>query len=1445
MAVNEVQLTISVGDNGSLGVVAKKADAAAKATGRLSKQTGQLGRASTTTYREMQGTAGTSSNLTKNFAKQAQGIQGGLVPAYATLAANVFAITAAFGALQRAAQVEQLVEGFTFLGNIAGRTATVVAESLVKITDNALSMEQALRAASAGMSAGFSTTELEGLTQVAKNAAQALGRDVGDATDRLIRGVGKLEPEILDELGIFVRLEPAVQKFATALGKNANALTETERRQAFLNAALEQGEKKFGSLTGQVDVNPYDKLAASFANLTKIFFNFINTGLGPIVEFFANNMTALTGAAIMFGSTVVRSMLPVLDQLGIKAADNAEEVFNAAEKIRESAKESVSVTAQGLGKFDTKLPKKNIYAQLKPSIMANTASNKELDDSIKAVTRTISGKEAALQKSSTKNISKIKAETAALKEELAVLIQLKAARSGQGTAFQEADIAETKAIAQGLAADKAEAVQNSNGIREAFATANKGFKEYKKDIGGAFRSQKGLASNKFAKGLVSVKFAFEKAAVGARLFGIALVNSIPLIGQIITIGGILLGFLTDFFGKTSKASEAQKQLNTILDTAGEKIEQYEKEVARLNDIATAQDKAAISGEIYANTVRLQAGFTDEFTSGLDKLINAVNEADTERGLLSSLARFAKEKVLQKLGQGADFMRKLWEKLKDELNALGDAFMSNRLVKFLGLDKALTSISESVDNTTQSFADQANELELTRKVTAAYDRAMEEGGVMADRLREKFTDGDGLIAAVKKAEKGGLDFKQALEQIMAGLRQTAVEVGTESKEIDSLGSSFAELQQSLSKFREAEAGKDKFATLASEVETRVKLLKSIQEKAEPGQFANLVAKEIEDGTMSLEEFGITEEQITTNAIGNLQELADHFTEISDRQRTIKEEQKKIKLDTAFEKATVAVAKANRELKNMEEILNRFGKTSFAGLDFFNDILATQKETNAAIEKEFANRRKIARLQHELEILEIAALIRINVKNEERVRGLARELSIKAELYGLTLKTIDAEEEVARIRNNIDFVKRQEQQRDALVGAIKGAETLAEKIRILNAAADADGGSFKNLFKIFGPDGVTQIGTSAKAIGEVIKSGIAPAIEEFNKLGPEGEAVATSLQGIQKIVDAFLNLEIIFANVAANIGDRVRSAGTGLEALAEASKLTVEEKSQVALGITQAVAASMSAIFQTMAAGTRNRIAHVDAEIEAEKKRDGKSKESLARLAALEKKKEALRKKEFDQKKKGMMAEVVMNTALGLSAALTVFGKNPILGGILMGIVAAVGAAQLAIISGMSYAGGGSAGAGTGAAPSKISAGERGTTVDLASSQSSRGEIAFMRGERGMGQAENFRPGAFAGYKNRAEGGNTGFIVGEQGPELFVPQVPGTIVPNDDMAAAGGTANVTFNINAVDAAGVEDVLLQQRGNLIGMIREASNSYGQTFLEDVDTSVYSPQGAGVSRY
>ena len=42
----------------------------------------------------------------------------------------------------------------------------------------------------------------------------------------------------------------------------------------------------------------------------------------------------------------------------------------------------------------------------------------------------------------------------------------------------------------------------------------------------------------------------------------------------------------------------------------------------------------------------------------------------------------------------------------------------------------------------------------------------------------------------------------------------------------------------------------------------------------------------------------------------------------------------------------------------------------------------------------------------------------------------------------------------------------------------------------------------------------------------------------------------------------------------------------------------------------------------------------------------------------------------------------------------------------------------------------------------------------------------------------------------------YIVGERGPELFVPTGAGSIMPNHHLGNGGG--QVTYNINAVDAA-----------------------------------------------
>ena len=70
---------------------------------------------------------------------------------------------------------------------------------------------------------------------------------------------------------------------------------------------------------------------------------------------------------------------------------------------------------------------------------------------------------------------------------------------------------------------------------------------------------------------------------------------------------------------------------------------------------------------------------------------------------------------------------------------------------------------------------------------------------------------------------------------------------------------------------------------------------------------------------------------------------------------------------------------------------------------------------------------------------------------------------------------------------------------------------------------------------------------------------------------------------------------------------------------------------------------------MAANSKAQMAEMDGQIEAEKRRDGKSKESVARIAQMEKKKEAMAKKAFEQNKKMQMAQVVVNTASGIMRA----------------------------------------------------------------------------------------------------------------------------------------------------------------------------------------------------
>jgi phage-related minor tail protein len=86
----------------------------------------------------------------------------------------------------------------------------------------------------------------------------------------------------------------------------------------------------------------------------------------------------------------------------------------------------------------------------------------------------------------------------------------------------------------------------------------------------------------------------------------------------------------------------------------------------------------------------------------------------------------------------------------------------------------------------------------------------------------------------------------------------------------------------------------------------------------------------------------------------------------------------------------------------------------------------------------------------------------------------------------------------------------------------------------------------------------------------------------------------------------------------------------------------------------------------------------------------------------------------------------------------------------------------------------------------------------------GSSVGANGASGMGTGVQGFGSAYADGGNPTP--NTINLVGERGPELFIPKTAGTIIPNHALQNMGGVTNVTNNyINAIDTKSFEDRLL----------------------------------------
>lgn len=263
--------------NRALGGTARGFNDTAGAAGRASRAIGN--------------TSGSARGATRNFAAMAK-IGGGLPMLYAGIASNLYVLQAAFEQLKIGDQLNRLEQFGVIVGAQTGTPVQSLARSLQEATGYAISFEEAMRQASTASAYGFDAEQLSKFGLVARRAAAVLGVDMTDALNRVIKGVSKQEIELLDELGITIRLNDAYADYVkqlnaanTGITYNVNSLTTFQRQQAYANAIITESTKQLGYLDEVLKLTPWELFAANANSALRKVQQAAAKYLGPMMDY--------------------------------------------------------------------------------------------------------------------------------------------------------------------------------------------------------------------------------------------------------------------------------------------------------------------------------------------------------------------------------------------------------------------------------------------------------------------------------------------------------------------------------------------------------------------------------------------------------------------------------------------------------------------------------------------------------------------------------------------------------------------------------------------------------------------------------------------------------------------------------------------------------------------------------------------------------------------------------------------------------------------------------------------------------------------------------------------------------------------------------------------------------------------------------------------------------
>ena len=209
---------------------------------------------------------------------------------------------------QQAAKLQQVQRAFTSMSGGANN-ATASIRKLQAATNGTISEIDLFTQANNAMILGVTknSDEMAEMFDMAQRLGDALGRDVQTSIESLVTGIGRQSRLMLDNIGIIVKSDQAYENYARELGKTASTLTDSEKKQAFMNAALEAGAEKLKFLPQETQnaTKTFQQLNSALSDAS----NEIGMAFLPLIELVAKAMITISDA---FSADRVRAYATVI-----------------------------------------------------------------------------------------------------------------------------------------------------------------------------------------------------------------------------------------------------------------------------------------------------------------------------------------------------------------------------------------------------------------------------------------------------------------------------------------------------------------------------------------------------------------------------------------------------------------------------------------------------------------------------------------------------------------------------------------------------------------------------------------------------------------------------------------------------------------------------------------------------------------------------------------------------------------------------------------------------------------------------------------------------------------------------------------------------------------------------------------------------------------------------